>query len=177
MIIFTYIKPSLGEMKTIQDNIAIYETEQQKVAVVNEKLATLKSSITNISEDDTRRLLAYMPNEVDIIAVPRDVEIIGKEAGIILKDIKYQGVDKAPVGELVTVAALATPQGQQFNVTVQGSYGQLKQFFSLLEQNAYPLEVHDLAITRQEGGFLEAIMQITTYNRQIIKPDDTKPAQ
>lgn len=172
LIIFTYIKPSLGEMKTIQDSIATYEMEQQKVTVVNEKLATLKSTITNVSEEDTRRLLAYMPNEVDIIAVPRDVETISKESGVLLKDIKYQGLDKAPVGQAVGAPTSITPQGHVFSATVQGSYGQLKQFFILAEQNAYPLEIHELAITRKDGGFLEAVMKVKTYNRQIVDKND-----
>ena len=175
LIIFTYIKPSLGEMKTIQDNIAIYEMEQQKVTQVNDKLSTLKSTITNIPEEDSRRLLAYMPNEVDIITVPRDIDLISKEAGILLKDIHYQGVNKTAVGEVASAAALASPQAHVFELAVEGSYGQLKQFFSLVEQNAYPLEVREVSIARQEGGFLKASMKIQTYNRHLL--DEVPPAQ
>ena len=48
-IIFTYIKPALGEIGTLQDNIAVYQTERQKVTDVNQKLERVASAVNSIS--------------------------------------------------------------------------------------------------------------------------------
>ena len=176
LIIFTYVKPSLTEMKSTQDTIATYEQEQTKVADVNEKLSRHTSAVENISDEDTRRLLSYMPNEVDTIAVPRDIKAMTDEVGVILKDIKYQGASKPPIGEAVADQQITLPKAHIFNLMVEGSYSQLKQLFTRFEQNAYPLEVRELTITKQEGGFLQATMQLQTYNR-LLPPDQADVAQ
>jgi hypothetical protein len=161
LIIFTYVKPSLLATKTIQDKITLYQQQRQKVSTVNGKLATLKSSVDTVGEDDKHRLLTYMPNTVDTIAVPRDLTFIADEAGVVVNDIKYVGLQKPIVGE----ATIVSPDG------VQGSYTQIKQLLVDLEQNAYPLEVHDLKMAKREGGFLTASLKIYTYNRAFPAKD------
>lgn len=177
LIIVTYIKPSLQDMKSIQDNIATYKQEQTKVSTVNEKLARLTASVQNIPEEDSKRLLTYMPNEVDTIAVPRDIKAMTDGAGVILKDIKYQGEQKPAIGVAVDPAQAFAPDAHAFEVTVVGSYSQLKDLFAQFEHNAYPLEVRELLITKQEGGFLQAAMILYTYNRLLPETDAVPPQQ
>lgn len=167
MIILTYVKPSLGEMKSVQDKIASYKEERQKVSAVNATLDDLKARMTGVSAEDNKRLLTYMPNTVDILAVPRDIKAITDEAGVIVKDIKYSGAEQAPVGEAPVASDQLEPQAHSFSVTLEGSYAQLKQVFTSFEQNAYPLEVQKLTIIRQKGGFLQALVDVKTYNRRL----------
>ena len=167
MIIVTYVKPSLGEMKSVQDKIATYEEERQKVSAVNDTLRDLKDRVTSVSAEDNKRLLTYMPNAVDIIAVPRDIKAITDDAGVIVTEIKYGGATQAPVGEAPTLSDQLEPQAHSFTLTLEGSYAQLKQVFASFEQNAYPLEVRKLSMVRQKGGFLQAIVEVQTYNRRL----------
>jgi hypothetical protein len=176
LIIFSYVKPKMQEIKSVQDTIMVYKQEEQKVTDVNQKLTKLKSKINDISEEDKHKLLAYMPNEVDTIAVPRDIESIvtGQEA--ILKSVKYLGMVKGPVGEAVTTQALETPSAHQFSVVTAGSYLQLKAVFAALERNAYPLEVSDLHISQTAGGFLQADFKLTTYSRRLTTIGEDSPS-
>jgi hypothetical protein len=171
LIIFTYVKPSLLATKTIQDKITLYQQQRQKVSTVNGKLATLKSSVDTVGEDDKHRLLTYMPNTVDTIAVPRDLTFIADEAGVVVNDIKYVGLQKPIVGEATIVSPDGVPDMHVFELSVQGSYTQIKQLLVDLEQNAYPLEVHDLKMAKREGGFLTASLKIYTYNRAFPAKD------
>jgi len=178
MIIATYVKPKMDAIKSLQDSILIYKQEEQKVTDVNQKLAQFKSKIDNISDDDRHRLLAYMPNSVDTIAVPRDIEAITQKQGAILKSVKFIGVLKDPIGVAGKgTNTLDTPDAQQFSVTVVGSYSQLKGVFNSFEQNAYPLEVQEVHIVQQEGGFLQADIKMTVYSRRLPVAGEQTPNQ
>lgn len=165
LIIFTYVKPSLLTTKTIQDKITLYQQQRLKISTVNDKLEKLKSTVDAVNEDDKHRLLTYMPNTVDTIAVPRDISFITNQAGVIVKDIKYAGPLKHIVGEATNMPLEGTPDIHIFNLRVEGSYDQIKQLLAFFEENTYPLEVHELKIVKKEGGFLDADMQVYTYNR------------
>lgn len=166
LIVITYIKPELERTKSLQDKISVYKDEQKKVADVNTKLENLKADMDNVSESDKIRLLKYMPNTVDTIAVPRDITFITESTGVILKDVKSDGDTQAAVGEAVDVMS-ALPLTHSFSVDIEGSYEQIKQTLEAFEKNEYPLEVYDLKITKQEGGFLDATIKLNTYSRQI----------
>jgi hypothetical protein len=171
LIIFTYVKPSLLTTKTIQDKITLYQQQRLKVATVNDKLAKLKSTVDAVNEDDKHRLLTYMPNTVDTIGVPRDIMFITNEVGVLVKDIKYAGAQKPIIGESTFAPLEGSPEIHIFNLEVQGSYGQIKQLLSYFEQNAYPLEVHELKMSKKDGGFLAANMKVYTYNRAFPNKD------
>ncbi len=166
MIIFTFVKPKLEEVKTTEDSIAIYQEEQMKVESVNKKLANLKASITAISDTDRRSLLTYMPNKVDTVAVPRDIETIVLAEGALLKNVRDAGEIKEAIGEVSTIAQ-DMPAAHEFEFSVEGSYDQLKNIFLAFEQNAYPLEIHELHIVELEGGFLQANGKVRTYSRRL----------
>jgi hypothetical protein len=109
-----------------------------------------------------------MPNTVDTIAVPRDITLITSETGVLVKDIKYDGPQKLVVGEAVSSPIGGNPDVHIFSLSVEGSYSQIKKLLTDFEQNAYPIEVHELKISAQkEGGFLSASMKLYTYNRAL----------
>ena len=168
LIIFTYIKPALLVTKATEDKISIYQDQQTKVTLVNDKLAKLTSFVDQVSKDDQQRLLTYMPNVVDVIAVPRDIKSITDNAGLILDDVRYDGPLAASIGESTDLSLPSEPQQHVFQVSFEGSYDQIKKVITSFEQNNYPLEVHDLQIQKQEGGFLKATAKLYAYNRQVL---------
>jgi hypothetical protein len=97
--------------------------------------------------------------------VPRDIEIIVNSESAILKNVKDAGEVKEAVGEVSTISP-DMPLAHDFEFSVEGSYGQLKNIFSAFEQNAYPLEVHELHLIELDGGFLQANGKLRTYSRR-----------
>lgn len=164
-IIITYVEPSFSEIGKVQDDIDVYLKERSKVESVNERLAVLVSSLNNVSNDDNRRLLTYMPDIVDEIAIPRDLSIISRQAGVLYKSANYVGVieDAAPVD---IPGSIVLPKAHSFSLSVEGTYGQLKNLFRLMEQNNYQLEVRELSISQLDGGFLSAEMKLVAYSYQ-----------
>ena len=171
-VVFTYVTPTLDEIKKTQDTITIYESEKEKVSDVNLKLNQVASTLNSISTEDQRKLLAYMPDSVDTVSVPRDIKAIADKNGLILEQISYVGPEEpATVTTFIDPSmSMATspsgdPEAHTFSVEFESSYEQVKQFLSDLEKNAYPLEVHDLVIEQTEGGFLSVAMKLVTYDR------------
>lgn len=173
-IIFTYIKPVLGEIGSLQDNIAVYQTERQKVSDVNQKLDRVSSAVSAISTDDQRRLLTYIPDQVDSVAVPRDLNSIAQSAGVILSQIQYEGPQEstAETGFVDPTSIAATsgfsnfkPEAHVFTFEFEASYEQVKAVLALIEKNAYPLEVHEMIIEQTDGGFLSVNLKLITYDR------------
>ncbi len=178
-IILTYVEPAFSEIGEVQDSIAVYAQEREKVSLVNGQLTALLETQKSVSLVDQNKLLTYMPDadNIDTIAVPRDLALIALQAGVLYRSAAFEGVADAntavAVAGVVSAAGTPTrlPQQFRFSFAVEGTYNQLKNLFRLIEQNHYPLEVTDLSVQKIDGGFLSVQMQLTTYAHQLDLPD------
>lgn len=163
-IILLYIKPTFIRIGEIQDAIGQYQNERQRVAEVNNKLTKLIEKVNSISANDQKNLLTYMPNEVDSIAVSRDIYNLASVTEVDLADISYTEKKKNVdlVEEVVVEEVLPVPH--TFSVSFGGTYENIKEFLALLEKSNYPLEVHKLEISPTTLGKLTAKMEIVTYS-------------
>ena len=160
----TYTKPMFTDISEVQDKISVYQTETAKVAAVNQALATLVKKVDSVSQYDQKRLLTYIPNEVDNIAVPRDIQAITADAGIVVNGINYEGAVSVPQNS-GSEGAVSALEPHAFVIEFDSSYEQLKKVLSSLEQNHYPLEVTEMDINKKEGGFVSTTLKIITYDR------------
>lgn len=165
-ILFFYIQPTFTNIGTIQDSILLYQTETAKVSEVNARLESLVSRVNNITTADMRALLTYMPDTVDHVAITRDIYAMAEQTNIFLKSIRYEKVPQSYPGQESSVTE-DSPGRHGFSLNFSGSYTDIKLFLSFLEQNNYPLEVHDLRITTTESGLLEVDMMLITYSQTI----------
>ncbi len=159
-IVFTYIKPTFTDITNTQNDIMLYQTEREKVSFVNNNLSELLSRLDSVSAEDKGRLLTYLPDQVDGIAVSRTLSFMAEEAGLILIDVTYSGVNT----EISEEENNSNPIKHTFDMSIEGSYSQIKKLLSMLEENEYPLEVRALSISVLDGGFLSAELEITTYS-------------
>lgn len=167
-IAVTYVQPTFDAISATQDDIGRYNEELKKVVTVNSQLATLVSRLESVSVDDQRRLLTYLPDQVDTIAVSRDLYLIAQASGVQYKNVQELGSDKRSSSRSSARTTAATvsenfPTPHQLELTVEGTYDQVTNLFQLLERNDYPLEVQSLSVQQQEGGFLSAVITVATY--------------
>ncbi len=130
---------------------------------LHDRLFSFIDRLDKVSKDDERRLVTYLPVEVDDIAVQRDLSFIANKSGVILGDVSYQEVAAARSSNQLTEDD-SLPDPHMFTLLVEGKYNQIKNLFSLLEQNNYPLEVHSVDMSQTEGGFLTADIRLVTYS-------------
>lgn len=164
-IIFTYVKPSFAKIGVIQEESKTYEAELEKVVAVNSTLSLLKSQMDSIAMADRMKLLTYMPDSVDEIAVLRDLFLIVNQSGALYRNVSSGGSGSAGTKNKNSSAVTATgPEQYGFTLEVEGTYDQLKSLFSLLERNEYPLEIQNVSFSKTEGGFLTASIELATYS-------------
>jgi hypothetical protein len=178
LLAFTYIKPTVADISQAQAKIETYNQEINKVSSVNNTLSSLVLEYNNISSTDRMKLLTYMPDAVDTIAVPRDISAIAQKTGLLVRQISYKGPFQS-TGDVVSFDGVMqtsdlAPEPHSFTVLLEGSYAQLKEMLLLMESNAYPLEVNKLSVTEGEGGFLVVDMEVITYD--LITPSIIEPA-
>ncbi len=163
-IVITYVKPEFSNINETQGKIATYKEERDMVISVNSQLSDLVANLeNNVTNDDQRRLFTYLPNDVDEISIARDVYIMVQESGLLYNDVSYlDSKDSRSLRKSVEVDNAPTPYS--FELSVEGSYSQIKHFFGLLSQNNYLLEIQDLTIEKIEGGFLKVNMNFNAYS-------------
>jgi hypothetical protein len=172
-IVITYVQPTFGRIADIQNSIAAYQSERQKVAEVNTLLNDLLLVRDSISSSDERAILTYLPNTVDPIVVQRDLERMLTGAGLLPLSILYDDAfafqppateDANPDGES------AMPYPYAFSITATGDYTTIKQFLASLPSNQYPLEVHEVSLGREANGLFMFDATIITYGHDPITP-------
>jgi hypothetical protein len=160
-IVALYVRPTFAEIGDIQNKVQEFSLERERVAETNRVLDTRVSELVSITDNDRSRLSTYMPQLLDEVAVLR--EIIAQNSGVNYSEIQHNGQRTDDNEETDLLQTAEPPTQQEFTITAQGSYSILKDFFSMLEQNEYPLQVYALQISALEGGLLSANTTVVTY--------------
>jgi hypothetical protein len=165
-IVITYVEPTFSEISKLQEDISVYQNEQKKVSEVNNQLSSLIDVLTSVYTDDERRLLTYMPDQIDPIDVVRDLSLISKEIGLTNISPVFEGKNtEKNQNREARGANTVQPEEYRFALSAGGTYSQIKNLFLLLEQNDYPLEVQSLSLVSEEEGvlFFTATLSVYTY--------------
>ncbi|MBP6881526.1 MAG: hypothetical protein KBC35_02790 [Candidatus Pacebacteria bacterium] len=164
-IIFTYIKPAFKEIAVIQSETKIYEEEITKVLSVNSQLSDLQADMESVSVTDKLRLRSYMPDSIDELMIMRDLYLITNKSGTLYKGVLASGNQGGAQKKKASTTSI-DPNQHAFTLSAEGTYAQIKNLFSLLEKNNYPLEIQGVSLSPAEGGFLIASIDLVTYSFQ-----------
>jgi hypothetical protein len=145
-IIFLFIKPAFGEIKTIQDNVLVYSDAVEKASDYNDRLKELLALRDSFSQNDLAKLERFIPSSIDDVAVMHEIEAIFASQGIEITTLSAKEVPVAVIQVFVEGGVLqenidATTVAQDFEVVFTGSYDTLKVVLGVLESNARLLEV------------------------------------
>jgi len=163
-IVLTFIQPKLSEIGEVQDSINVYQKQRDEIVTVNSQLAVLVSEFENISPDDKARLINYMPDEVDTLAVVRDLFLISKQANVLYVDSEYAGLVGRDRRNDQSESNDMSPVAHQFNLSVEGTYRQIKDLLSLMQVNDYPLEIQKITLNNEQSGFLSVDISLNTFS-------------
>ena len=188
-VAFTYIKPTFSDISSSQEQISVYQTERDQVNSFNSTLESKLQKVSSVASDDVDRLLTYMPDRVDPLAVMRDLETFGIDSGVEIQDI----TDVGPVDDEVSdlnefdpyayasedpfaspVEVSTGPYAYVFTLSAEGTYSQIKRLVDIIEKNNYPLEIHKLNLNATEGGFLAAELTLYTYSKDKMEQLDSR---
>jgi len=162
-IILTYIKPTFDEIRLVQQNISTYQKQVADVSGVNDRLTDLISNLDLVTKDDRDRLTSYLPDEIDEISVTRDLLLITNESEATYINASGGGVG-SPGRSTSQRGSENLPQAHNFELSVSGTYPQIKRLFELLEQNNYPLEVRGVELSSSDEGLMNVSISLMTYS-------------
>lgn len=163
-LVFVYVQPTLANIGDIQDAIIQYKEERENVSKVNARLVSLVDTVNHISAADQEALLIFMPDKVDKTAVSRDIYNLAVFSNVVVNSVKYE--KKTDTKTPVVLGSHKTPPvPHKFSVSIKGGYESIKNFFLLIEQSNYPLEIHELKISSAEDDEITAEIAIVTYSR------------
>ena len=160
-IVITYIQPKFQEIGQTQDDIAVYQEQRKKIVDVNARLASLVSTMEAVPSPDKERLSNYLPDEVDEIAIVRDLFFISQRAGVIYVDADYLSGNK----DKREATEKGKPNVHTFELQVEATYDQIKDLLALLETNEYPFDIVEMGISGAEDSvLLKVSMTLNTYS-------------
>lgn len=162
-IVALFVRPTLADIGNVQTEIQEYQAARERVMETNQALASHVAEMESVNLEDRTRLSTYMPALLDEVAVLRDIEIIAQNADVNYSGIQYNGILVDSSEETRLSQSNLAPVAQEFSIVVDGNYGKIKDFFSLLEQNHYPLQIHALKMGVREADFLSAEVSVVTY--------------
>lgn len=165
-IVIMYIQPKISSIGEIQDLTKKYDTETLNVSQVNEDLKAKISEIEAINAQDAQALARFMPDQVDDIAVLKDLSIILETQSISQYDLAYKGNNLASIGTEETGSEYQSAVEYYFTVSFESSYTQLKELLALIETNDYIFQVSNLKISEgTQPGKLKVDLNLTSFAR------------
>ncbi len=170
-ILLLYIRPTIAEVRAVQDQIAIYENELTRVTDVNTRLSEHSSAINKIPLSDVQALERYLPNSLDEINIMRDLQAIAAETGVTVSSIDFSGDQSVapPESEDSINQTLTGVESFSFSISGVSDYETLKNFLRALEVNNYQFSVNSLEVTPSQGS-LSFELNMLVYVLQTVAP-------
>lgn len=169
-ILLLYIRPTIAEIRTTQDQIDTYQYELDRVTDVNELLRSHASTIDALPLSSIQALERYLPSRIDEIAVMRDLQLIVEEVGVKLVTLEYAGADNETNSDpsLEVTTPSNKPAATKFRLGVSATYDELKALLSAIEINNYQLAIDSAEIAPAEDGRLTADIVLVAYSLEAV---------
>jgi hypothetical protein len=185
-IMFVFIRPMFAEIKVTQDKIFQYSNVVAKASQFNARLQELLSIQNSFSASDRSVLENFIPNEIDVVDVMKNIETIFALSEVTISTLAAQELQVPNIDYTLEVYEGELPQEppstiyQDFDVTFNGTYEDVKEVLVLAEANATLLEVvklkldpvannDDDAPVAEEGEYAFSI----TFRAYALAPDYT----
>lgn len=189
IIAFVVIRPKFAEIRIVQNEIVAYRNAIENIGKYNQRLQTLINQANAMSASDRNALYRYLPEEIDVVAVSRDITNIIERNRLLLVNISFD--EATPVTAVATDGAVVDPYlmeqpvdplamgmpqqqagpynglySQRFEVEVAGTYEQMKAMMQDFERNSYPLRLVEFTFSLEEAGsnLIQYSFTLETYS-------------
>lgn len=176
-LFFTYVQPTLDEVKAIQVEAAEYDEALTRASELRQRIAELNQRQSAISLAELERLEAFLPDRIDEVSVLIDIDALASARGLALSDIEVsdppvevqdQAID--PFDPSFGMDALGEGDiRSQYDVldvgfSVTGTYEGFREFLTDLERSLVLMEVVEIAFTTTEEPLTVFNMKVRLYS-------------
>jgi Tfp pilus assembly protein PilO len=150
-IFFLYTQPTYDQSKTIQTQIANYDTALQKAAELQTLKQQLLARYNAFNPSDIERLQKLLPDHVDNIRLILDMDNIATHDGMSLSNVDISG-NTSMAGDTKTVIGSLGAGTQKYSTltiafSTSGTYTDFKKFLSDLQSSLRIVDMTTLTIS------------------------------
>lgn len=185
---FTYVQPTLSEIKFTEASAKEYETAIENYTKLKMKLAEKMAQSQELTPLQRERLNALLPNTIDEIKTLIEIEELARTHKMSISELavkKQEAASAAPTATQQVAPAdpamdpsSATQQANSTNAaftpvdisfTVSGTYLDFRAFLETIEHSLVFYDASELHFTVGEGDVIDFPMTVRTYAFKPIK--------
>ena len=157
-LFFAYTQPVWEEVGEIKADVEEHSDALVKVSGFNQNIVNLIARKDNLNQAQLDRMNVMVPLEIDETGVMADVQAIVERNRARLLTVGVSewtgGVGEKNDDEKVVGLQELEHSTKDINITVEGTYQQIKQILSDLESSLVLLEVIDVSFAAVEGDIV-----------------------
>ena len=152
----------------VLDQVRVLEVQKTELAVsldhankLKEKQDELSSKYNNIDEADKKKLLQFLPNNIDNVRLIIDMNDIAKKYGLTIRNPNIVKTEDANAA--ATPAAAGIESSAAISFSVSSSYEILKLFLADLAKSLRIVDIESLAFTANDRNLYDYQLTLRTY--------------
>lgn len=150
VLLFTFVQPTLGDIKSKQDELFRYNEAIAKASQYNARLRELITIRDSFSTTDLQSLEKFVPTEIDQLKIMSEIAGIFSNRMIVVNSMTAQEIIN-PTEDIAFESGIVEDtlmykdvSYQDFEVTFTGTYDQLREILMLTEASDTLLEIVEL---------------------------------
>ncbi|MES2023128.1 MAG: hypothetical protein V4439_00400 [Patescibacteria group bacterium] len=168
---FMFVSPYYSDIGAMKDKVSSYNEALNNSKALESERDKLTAKYNQISTENMDKLQKLIPDNVDNIRLILEIEKIASPYGMVLKDVKYDTLDKtiapAPTQAPVRPGALA-PVNKDYGTwdlefSTQGTYNNFINFIKDMESNLRIVDISSIQFSSDTGAGLGVAQSSGSY--------------
>lgn len=155
IVLFTYVKPTLNEVKGIQSETREYSDVIANAKQFNDLIQTRVAEMDTIGVRNLARLDKFLPNDIDEVRFLYDIDTIAKKHRMLFGNISVE--EDTEDDDSGTVSFV------EMSFALIGSYEQFKNVLKDFEQSLALTEVTEINFSAGEGDLIQFELTVRTF--------------
>ena len=171
---FLFIDPYYKEMSTLKQKESSYDGALTNSKTLENERDKLTQKFNSFDKNNLDKLSKLLPDSVDNIRLILEIEKIAAPYGMVLKDVKYDTIEKDSMTTKTVGLQPNTPVVRkdydvwELGFSIQGTYNNFYNFVKDLERNLRIVDVISVEFSSNAGiGINPALSSIYKYDFKI----------
>lgn len=162
-IFYTFTMSQYGDAETLAAQAAEYRNVIDNVKRIAEARDNLLNSFESIPQAEKDRLVKVLPDNVDTVAIARDLDTIAARYGISIKSVQIE--DKSVVDPAaITLPDNSLPYEKAYvSFSFISNYANFERFLADLEKSLRIMDIKTISFQVSETGLYEHKIIVQTY--------------
>lgn len=172
---FTFTSPYYEDVLLKREQVASYNEALSNSKALESERDKLTLKYNSFDTEDLSKLHKLLPDNVDNIRLILEIEKIASPYGMVLKDVKYDALNKendaiAQEGAVKTTKVASTKDYGIWNLefSTQGTYSNFVNFVKNLENNLRVVDISSIQFSSNaNSGLSPSLSEVYKYNFKI----------